>query len=433
MEEQHPAILSHFPRWTMITPASFKEYHARYTAMPSGINYHKDQDKSLDLIELHNFSKTIKRDSSVFPKLQNDKYFDPFCRTFMIIAEQQSCSEVLDPTYVPTSDPAVKALFNKKNSYMYSVLHQCLLTDKGKYLTRKYAKTYDAQKVWEEFVYHIKRSSKGEQAKAELHEYITSAAIDSTYKGKTESFILSYIQNFRRLDDMTDASEQMSYPFRINMLKKSVKSIPELEMVSTLDEYNRVMYNPTFTPEDAYDTYLTLLTNAAIRYDNKIGDRRSKRSVQIHEQFADASESEDSNPHFLKLNEYDNNIDPYNNYEGTPYGGIDLPVSDLLQINQYKQQPKRSSFQQKPRPSFPKSNDSHNKDNNPSMKYTGPIFIPPELYRLTSKEFRDALTQYNAKAPKTRPKIMNPPHRTMGSLIMYLKMQNRLSLLESQI
>jgi len=38
------------------------------------------------------------------------------------------------------------------------------------------------------------------------------------------------------------------------------------------------------------------------------------------------------------------------------------------------------------------------------MKYTGPIFIPPDLYRLTSKEFRDALMQYNAKAPKTPPK-----------------------------
>ena len=114
-------------------------------------------------------------------------------------------------------------------------MHQCLLTDKGKFLTRKYATTYDAQKVWKEFVHHIKRSSKGEQAKAKLHEYLTSATIDSSYGGKTESFILSFVQNFRRLDEMSDPSEQISYPFRINMLKKAVNSIPELEMVSTLD------------------------------------------------------------------------------------------------------------------------------------------------------------------------------------------------------
>ena len=258
-DDQKPGILFNFDEWQNFTQQDFRQYHAKHTATPPGVNYNSDHGKSMDLVELHNFSKTIKRDSSAFPKLQNDKYFDPFCRSFVIMAEQQSCAEILNPDYTPSSDPASKALFQKKNTYMYSVMHQSLLTDKGKYLTRKYATTSDAQQVWKEFIHHIKRSSKGEQAKSEIHEYITSASIDSSYKGKTESFILGFVQYFRRLDEMTSDDERMSYPFRINMFKKAVKSIPELEIVSTLDEYNRVMYNATSTPEDAYDTYTIFL------------------------------------------------------------------------------------------------------------------------------------------------------------------------------
>ena len=167
-DDESPGILSRIDDWKQVTVQDLKHYHSQHTSVSGIINSTSNQ--SMDLVELQNFSKSIKRDSSAFPKLQNDKYFDPFSRTFIIIAEQQSCSEILDPNYIPSSDPAAKSLFKKKNSYMYSVMHQCLLTDKGKFLTRKYATTYDAQKVWKEFVHHIKRSSKGEQAKAELHE-----------------------------------------------------------------------------------------------------------------------------------------------------------------------------------------------------------------------------------------------------------------------
>ena len=107
---------------------------------------------------------------------------------------------------------------------------------------------------------------------------------------------------------MTSDDERMSYPFRINMLKKAVKSIPELEIVSTLDEYNRVMYNATSTPEDAYDTYLNLLTNAAIIYDNKVLEKKTRR-IQVHEQFADSLSDDNFTPSY-KLNEFDNSIDP---------------------------------------------------------------------------------------------------------------------------
>ena len=111
------------------------------------------------------------------------------------------------------------------------------------------------------------------------------------------------------------------------------------------------------------------------------------------------------------MNEFDNSIDPENNFEGSPYGGIDLPISDILQINQYNQRPKPAhpaSFRPSNKNSSMQPYQNHNKSGNnnksSNMKYKGPIFLPSELYTLTDENFKKALNLYNQNASKNYPK-----------------------------
>ena len=82
----------------------------------------------------------------------------------------------------------------------------------------------------------------------------------------------------------------------------------------------------------------------------------------------------------------------------SPYGGIDLPPDEFYQVHalssrhpppQRPGQPTRPPFRppfQDPRPT------------NPIRRYDGPIFLPPQIYRLLSEDALKALKAYNTEA-----------------------------------
>ena len=82
----------------------------------------------------------------------------------------------------------------------------------------------------------------------------------------------------------------------------------------------------------------------------------------------------------------------------SPYGGIDLPPDEFYQVHalssrhppsQRPGQPTRPPFRpqsQNPRPT------------NSIRRYDGPIFLPPQIYRLLSEDALKALKSYNTEA-----------------------------------
>jgi hypothetical protein len=88
-------------------------------------NPHSSRDPVTD------FKIGIKRDVNLFPKLKTDKGWDSWKRTVVTQARMQDVSEVLDPTYVPTT-PVMKLLFVEKQKFMYAVFDTVLLNDQGK-------------------------------------------------------------------------------------------------------------------------------------------------------------------------------------------------------------------------------------------------------------------------------------------------------------
>ena len=61
-------------------------------------------------LELMSFKKGIKREITAYPSLKDERYFDGFKRSLFIVAKTHECSDVLDPTYTPGSEPEEQEL-----------------------------------------------------------------------------------------------------------------------------------------------------------------------------------------------------------------------------------------------------------------------------------------------------------------------------------
>ena len=83
------------------------------------------------------FKKGIKREIAAYPFLKDERYFDGFKRSLLIVAKSHECNEVLDPTYTPGSEPEEQELFEAKQTFMFSVFNANLHTDMGKTIGKR--------------------------------------------------------------------------------------------------------------------------------------------------------------------------------------------------------------------------------------------------------------------------------------------------------
>ena len=98
----------------------------------------------------------------------------------MITASMHHTEEVLDPTYRPSNEYEA-TLFREKQTFMFHVLNNCLLTDEGKTVVREFAEQRDAQKVWEKYSSMVLRSSKTRRKRREIMSYLASTFLDSNW------------------------------------------------------------------------------------------------------------------------------------------------------------------------------------------------------------------------------------------------------------
>ena len=82
----------------------------------------------------------------------------------------------------------------------------------------------------------------------------------------------------------------------------------------------------------------------------------------------------------------------------SPYGGIDLPPDEFYQVHTLS-----SRHPPSPRPGNPSRPSSRPQSQNsgptkPIRRYDGPIFLPPQIYKLFSQDAMKALKAYNTEA-----------------------------------
>ena len=96
-------------------------------------------------IELMSFKKGIKREIAAYPSLKDEKYFDSFKRSLLIVAKTHECNEVLDPNYTPGSECEEQELFEARQTFMFSVFNANLQIDMGKTIVRRHLAMERAQ------------------------------------------------------------------------------------------------------------------------------------------------------------------------------------------------------------------------------------------------------------------------------------------------
>ena len=171
---------------------------------------------------------------------------------------------------------------------------------------------------------------------------------------------------------------------KFTLLQTAVRTINDLRIVETLDEFQNTTYGHGSSTSLSYQTYYDLLINDCVRYHKTKKANIGKRS-----------------------NVYNTNIDgTYGDHPtacidhvpGSPYGGIDLPPDEFYQVHALS-----SSHPPPPRPGNPSRPSFRPQSQNsgptkPIRRYDGPIFLPPQIYKLLSQDAMKALKAFNAEA-----------------------------------
>ena len=181
----------------------------------------------------------------------------------------------------------------------------------GKTIVRRHLTNTDAQSVWRECSEHMRKSSKGVLEKRRLTQYVTNTFLDDNFKGTTEQFVLHFNEQFRQLDEISEDSEKLPPTVKLTLLQTAVRSINDIRIVETLDEFQSTTYGHGSTTSLSYQTYYDLLINACVRYDKtkkaNIGKRRNVKNTKKDNTYVDHPTA------FV------------NHVPDSPYGGIDLP------------------------------------------------------------------------------------------------------------
>ena len=171
---------------------------------------------------------------------------------------------------------------------------------------------------------------------------------------------------------------------KLTLLQTAVRSINDLRIVETLDEFQSTTYGHGSSTSLSYDTYYDLLINACVRYDKtkkvNIGKRRNVYNTNVDDTYVDHPTA------------------CIDHVPDSPYGGIDLPPDEFYQVHTLSSRHPPSPRPGNPsRPSFrPQSQNSG--PTKPIRRYDGPIFLPPQIYKLLSQNGMKALKAYNTEA-----------------------------------
>ena len=171
---------------------------------------------------------------------------------------------------------------------------------------------------------------------------------------------------------------------KLTLLQTAVRSINDLRIVETLDEFQSTTYGHGSSTSLSNETYDILLINTCVRYDKtkraNIGKRRNVYNTNIDDTYGDHPTA------------------CIDHVPDSPYGGMDLPPDEFYQVQTLSSRHPPSPRPGNPsRPSFrPQSQISgHNK---PIRRYYGPIFLSPQICKLLSQDAMKALKAYNTEA-----------------------------------
>ena len=121
------------------------------------------------------------------------------------------------------------------------------------------------------------------------------------------------------MDEISEDSEKLPPTVKLTLLQTAVRSINDLRIVETFEEFQSPTYRDGSSTSLSYQTYYDLLINACVRYDKtkkaNIGKRRNVYNTNIDNTYVDHPTA------FL------------DHVPDSPYGGIDLLPDEFYQVH----------------------------------------------------------------------------------------------------
>ena len=162
------------------------------------------------------------------------------------------------------------------------------------------------------------------------------------------------------MDIATDSNKNGKRTVRVSLLQTAVRSVPELRIVETMEEYISLTHSSSGHFSITYDKYFMMLQNACIRYNKTLEQKPSTTSRAVYQHELD----DDHSKHNGEDDYLDENFAP---------DGIDTSSDGIYYVNNtnFKRSPHIKSLI----PGAPPGQSKPNKTIPPKPRYNGPIYL----------------------------------------------------------
>ena len=308
-----------------------------HTAPPIAQSQPPKRKKNDNTSSLLAFKKNIKRDKNQYTTLREDRQWDSWNRSTKAIARTHDCEDVFNETYLPTDDEQ-KDLFLEKQIFIYSVFEEKIQTNMGRYLVRKYERTYDAQSIYVELCEYSKTSTQANIQASNILSYITTVKLHKiAWKGTYHSFILHWVNKLRLYEDMVPIEDHFTDSVKKTMLENTVVGVTSLKSVKNQADHDKAHGRGTLS----YDNYLTLLLSAAAVHDAEYSFKHRGKSsiynINQHHAFNTYYESDehDIDSDFVFEN---NTQELYQAYQRPPFNAPRMSREKWINLSRQEQQ-----------------------------------------------------------------------------------------------
>ena len=207
----------------------------------------------------------VKRNMSDYPKLRDDKLWLSFNRNFKVIAATHAVDEVLDSTYVPPSDE--EADFNAKNTFIYSVLSQSLLTAKSRIPIRNHESTTNGQAAYRDLVQSYAEGTMASLNADQLETALKNFKADKSWTKPLATFLSTWSLKIADLETVRDKA--YSDDDKRDLLVKAVTPNETLYMgVTTAKTVEATVSAVTGEKTISFERFYNIILDRALTLDS---------------------------------------------------------------------------------------------------------------------------------------------------------------------
>ena len=183
----------------------------------------------------HEFRKGIKCDKGHENVLRDKKQWDEWKRQTIAMIYTHGCENITSISYTP-SDPGEILLFRKQNKYMIDIFTSILQTPMVKYIVYNHEGTRDAQKVWADYVKHMRTSTKADMEIEDLMTQLTSTCLTTNYTGTTQNFIIDWLDKRQKYEELTARDSHFLETMKKAMIQNTLADFSSFRNVKLTEQ-----------------------------------------------------------------------------------------------------------------------------------------------------------------------------------------------------